>query len=372
MLASATGPHLSDVPASVRVVDLRCRSVAHALPGLVRHLRASRPDAILAGMNHANVVAALARRIACPSARLVLSERANLSAVREEYRGWRMRATLALARLLYPKASAIVAVSDGVADDLSQWLDLPRACITVLPNPIVEARMLGLAAQTPRHPWLVRPDAPVILAAGRLTPQKGFDTLLHAFALARRERRLRLLILGEGEQRASLQSLADTLGIAGDVALPGFDANPFASMRAASLFVLSSRYEGLPGTLIQAMACGTRVVATDCPSGPREILEAGRWGRLVPVGDPAALAAAIGAALDDPAPPEGRARATCYTVDAAVDGYARVLGLRGDTSDPNARRSQAGENAAVAAGAGDEVAAAASRQASNISTGHSR
>ncbi len=242
----------------------------------------------------------------------------------------------------------------------------------MLPNPIVEARMLGLAAQTPRHPWLVRPDAPVILAAGRLTPQKGFDTLLHAFALARRERRLRLLILGEGEQRASLQSLADTLGIAGDVALPGFDANPFASMRAASLFVLSSRYEGLPGTLIQAMACGTRVVATDCPSGPREILEAGRWGRLVPVGDPAALAAAIGAALDDPAPPEGRARATCYTVDAAVDGYARVLGLRGDTSDPNARRSQAGENAAVAAGAGDEVAAAASRQASNISTGHSR
>jgi hypothetical protein len=136
------------------------------------------------------------------------------------------------------------------------------------------------------------------------------------------------------------------------------------------VFVLSSRYEGLPGTLIQAMACGTRVVATDCPSGPSEILEAGRWGRLVPVGDPAALAAAIGAALDDPAPPDGRARATCYSVDAAVDGYARVLGLRGGAPGPLTGRGQAGASIVAATGAGD--GAPASRQASNISTGHSR
>jgi glycosyltransferase involved in cell wall biosynthesis len=327
VLASASGPYLADVPASVRVVDLHSGSVPGALPGLVRHLRASAPDAILAGMNHANVVTALAWRIARPSARLVLSERANLSALRDEYRGLRMRITLALARRLYPWATTLVAVSDGVADDLAGWLGLPRSRITVLLNPVVDPAMLTLSAQPPQHPWLARRDAPVIVAAGRLTAQKGFDTLLHAFALARRERRLRLLILGEGEQRESLRSLAAALGVAEDVDLPGFEPNPFAAMRAASLFVLSSRYEGLPGALIQAMACGTRVVATDCPSGPREILEAGRWGRLVPVGDAAALAAAIGAALDDRAPPDVRARAAAYSVDAAVGGYAHVLGL---------------------------------------------
>lgn len=327
VLASATGPYLADLPASVRIIDLRSGSVPRAIPGLARHLRASRPDALLAAMTQANVAAALAARVARSKARLVLSERANLSAVLEEYRGWRMRTTAALARRLYPQASCIVAVSEGVADDLALQLGLARQHIAVLPNPVVDERLLALAEEPPRHRWLVRCEVPVVVAAGRLIPQKDFGTLLRAFALVRRLRPMRLLIFGDGEQRASLQALVRTLGVEGDVDLPGFDPNPFASMRAADLFVLSSRYEGLPGVLIQAMACGTRVVATDCPSGPREILEGGRWGPLVPVGDAAALAHAIAEALDDPSPPDVRVRSKAYSVDTAVAGYARVLGL---------------------------------------------
>jgi len=327
VLASATGPYLAELPASVRVLDLRRGSALGALPGLIRHLRVSRPDALLSAMNQANVVAALAWLIARSRARLVISERANLSALLGEYRGLRMRATVALARRLYPEASCVVAVSEGVADDLAVRLALPRDGIEVLPNPIVDDRLHRLAAEAPRHRWLVRRDVPVVLAAGRLIAQKDFDTLLRAFARIRRTRPLRLVILGEGERRDALNNLARALGVAEDVDLPGFDANPFAAMRAADVFVLSSRYEGLPGVLIQAMACGTRVVATDCPSGPREILASGRWGRLVPVGDEARLAHAITAALDDPNPPDVRVRAAAYSVDAAVAEYARVLGL---------------------------------------------
>jgi glycosyltransferase involved in cell wall biosynthesis len=136
-----------------------------------------------------------------------------------------------------------------------------------------------------------------------------------------------LLILGEGELRPALESQVGKLGLTGDICLPGFEPNPFAAMHAAAVFVLSSRFEGLPGVLIQAMACGSRIVSTDCPSGPREILEGGVWGQLVPVGDTASLAKAIIAALDDPQEPNVRVRAKTFHAERAIDRYAEVLGL---------------------------------------------
>jgi glycosyltransferase involved in cell wall biosynthesis len=200
--------------------------------------------------------------------------------------------------------------------------------MTTIYNPVVDYRLVTMAQASPSHPWLLSRQVPVILAAGRLVPQKDFTTLIQAFARVRRERPARLLILGDGEQRDALLALAAECGVRDDVDLPGFDPNPFAAMRAASAFVLSSRYEGLPGVLIQAMACGARVVSTDCPSGPREVLEGGRWGTLVPVGDVAALATAVAATLDDPHPPDVRVRTAAFSEEQAVERYARVLGLR--------------------------------------------
>lgn len=327
-LASAEGPYLADLHPKVRVIDLGVASAWRALPGLVRHLRAERPDSFLAAMNHANVVAALAHRIARSQARLVLSERAHLSSVLAEFPGWRMRMTLALMRLTYPWADRIVTVSHGVAEDLLRQLPLDAQRVVTIYNPVVDDALRRKAEAAPTHPWLLSGSVPVVLAAGRLIAQKDFATLLDAFARLRRQRPARLLILGEGELRGPLQARAATLGISEDVALPGFDPNPFPAMRAASLFVLSSRFEGLPGVLVQAMACGARVVSTDCPSGPREVLEGGRWGALVPVGDAAALADAMAAALDAPQPPEVRARAAAFSDEGAVLAYAQALGLR--------------------------------------------
>lgn len=328
VLGSAVGPYLAGLHPSVRVLDLHSPDMLRSLPRLVRHLRQARPEVLFAAMSHANVVAALAHRLARSQARLVLSERVNLSSLFDACQGPRMKVTGALMRLTYPWADCVVAVSDGVARDITRHVPVrPERVVTVY-NPVVDARLLLGAAAAPAHPWLARPDRPVVLAAGRLIAQKDFATLLQAFATLRRGRAARLLILGEGELRTPLLVMAKQLGIGEDVDLPGFDANPFAAMSAASLFVLSSRYEGLPGVLIQAMACGARVVSTDCPSGPSEVLEGGRWGRLVPVGDAAAMAAAMAAALDDPFPPDVRARAAVFSEAEALEGYASALGLR--------------------------------------------
>lgn len=235
-----------------------------------------------------------------------------------------------LARVFYPRAQAVIAVSQGVADDLEGLIGTGRARVLVIPNPVVTPDLTALAAAAADHPWFApEPIAPpVVLAAGRLSPQKDFPTLIRAFALLVRQRDLRLLILGEGPERAALETLIQDLGLTGRVALPGFRANPFALIARARLFVLSSAWEGLPGVLIQAMACGTPVVATDCPSGPREVLADGRYGPLVPVGDPQALAQAMGETLDQPMDSDVlRARAADFGLAPVTRRYLEVLGL---------------------------------------------
>jgi glycosyltransferase involved in cell wall biosynthesis len=327
VLGTASGPFLADLLPAVRVVDLRSSSVISAIPGLVRHLRSTRPSALLSAMSHANVAASVAWRVAGSHPRLVLSERAHFSSVLRQHRSLRMRVTAQMMRLTYPMADRIVAVSRGVACDLVECIRIPPDRIETIYNPVVDQHVLNSAASVPSHRWLAHREAPVVLAVGRLIAQKDFPTLIRAFAILRRTIPLKLVILGEGELRPQLAALADSLGLADDVDLPGFDPNPFSAMRAADVFVLSSRFEGLPGVLIQAMACGVRVVSTDCPSGPREILESGRWGSLVPVADPPALADAIATALAQVDPPDVRTRAAMFSVDAAVDRYARALAI---------------------------------------------
>lgn len=184
----------------------------------------------------------------------------------------------------------------------------------------------ALARQEPNHPWLRVGRPGVVLAAGRLAPEKDFATLLRAFARVRAKRPLRLVILGEGRERPRLTPLAEALGVNADVAMPGTVANPFAFMRRASAFVLSSRHEGLGNVLIEALACGCPVASTDCAAGPAEILDHGRFGPLVPVGDDAALAAAIEGLLDRP-PDRSRLRdrGRAFAVDAAADAYRDLL-----------------------------------------------
>jgi glycosyltransferase involved in cell wall biosynthesis len=325
VLAAAQGPLLDQIPATVRLVDLHAPRVLRSLLPLAGYLRRERPRVLISSMGHANLIAIWAAKLAGGVAPLIVTEHNTLS--QETQRQSRLVGKVwpRLLHVFYPWATSVVAVSRGAADDLARTAGLPRDRIEVVYNPVITPAMLALARAAPDHPWLARGQPPVILGVGRLTGQKDFRNLVRAFAEVRRRRPARLIILGEGPERTAIEDLAHELGVADDMSLPGFQDNALAYMAASAVFVLSSAWEGLPTVLIEALAAGTRVVSTDCPSGPREILQDGRLGALVPVGDAAALAAATLDALDRPAGAISPDALRPFTRDASVDHYLRVI-----------------------------------------------
>ncbi len=327
-LARAAGPLLASVPADAGVTDLSSgRTLSATLP-LAAYLRRTAPFALISAPAHANLVAIWARLLAHVDTRVIATVHNTASQTVRNSRKLQERLYPFLLRLFQPAAYAIVAVSAGAADDLARLAGIPRRRLAVIHNPVVSARIDGLKSATVSHPWFAAGGPAVILAAGRLTAQKDYPTLLRAFSILRRQRPCRLVILGEGELRGGLQALAASLGIAADVDLPGFVDNPYAFMSRCGVFVLSSAWEGFGNVLVEAMACGSQVVSTDCPSGPAEILENGRYGRLVPVGDAQALAGAMAASLDHPLPAGGlRERAATFSIEAAAGRYLQAMGF---------------------------------------------
>lgn len=327
VVCRATGALSGELPDSVRLVNLDGPRIRASLPAMVRYLRRTRPLAVLSALTPTNCLAVWARTLARVPSKLVLSEHTTLSEMASGADGQLERWLPALARHSYPHADALVAVSKGVADDLAGTLGVPRSRISVIANPVVGADLLRKRDEPLNHPWFQPGEPPVVLGAGRLAPVKDFPTLIQAFAEVRKQRSARLLILGEGNQRASLETLVRELGLGADVSMPGFVRNPYVFMRSAAVFVLSSKWEGFGNVLVEAMACGTPVVSTDCPNGPAEILAGGRWGKLVPVGNVPALAQAIVDVLDGRSPPTAELcrRASAYSVDTAVSRYEKVI-----------------------------------------------
>jgi len=293
VLQRAEGPFLSEVPKKVQIVNLKAKRMALALFPLISYLRRAKPRSLLSAMTHTNIIALLAKKFARVKTRVVVSEHNTISITSHTSKALRNRFLPLIAKHLYYWADAVVAVSKGVADDLSDFFKFPRERIQVIYNPVVTPELLEKAEEPLEHPWFRAGEPPVILGVGRLTKQKDFPTIIRAFAIVRKEIPAKLVILGEGEERPKLEALVEKLGLKKDIALPGFVDNPYKYMKHAAVFVLSSRWEGFGNVLVEAMACGTPVVSTDCPSGPAEILEGGRWGQLVPVGDEKALASAI-------------------------------------------------------------------------------
>ena len=323
VLARAEGPFLAQVHEDVRVVDLGSGHVAKSLPRLTRYLRRERPHALLSSLNYVNIIAVIACVLARVPTRVILGEHSTPSQDRPA--GLRNRVVRHLMPLLYPRADLVVAVSEGVADDLSRTINLARERIRVIYNPVVRPEILVKAAASPDHPWFREGEPPVVLGIGRLTEAKDFRTLIRAVACLRKHRNVRLIILGEGVLREALEAQVAELGVSDHVALPGFVDNPYSYIRRSAVFALSSRWEGLPTVLIEAMACGTSVVSTDCPSGPREILGNGVWGKLVPVGDATAIAEAIDETLDERSSPEVAVRAADFSVEKAATSYIDAL-----------------------------------------------
>ena len=328
VLHARTGALAGRVPEGCRVVVLGGRRTAEDVPRLAWFLRRARPDVLLASLDHNNIAAMLARRLAGGRTRLVICQHNALSAEAEHMRGLKYRAVPLLYRLLGGAADGIVAVSAGVADDLARTAGIARGRVTVIHNPVISGDFMARASTAVDDPWLTADAPPVLVWVGRLVAQKDPHTLLRAFAEVAAP--ARLLLLGEGELRPELERLVAELGLRGRVRFAGFQANPLPWIREAHALVLSSRYEGLGNVIVEALGCGTAVVSTDCPHGPREILEDGRHGALVPVGDAAALAAAMREALAggrDPAALRGRAAA--FTAEHAAARHLELFARLG-------------------------------------------
>lgn len=319
------GAYRGQVPDSLRVVELG-RAARHAVPALARYLGKARPAALLSALENTNIAAAIVRSLPGKRVRTVLSIHNQMSVAAERAEGSRGRLVPRLARLLYPRVDALVAISEGVAQDLASILGIPRERIHKIYNPAVPRDLDARLADPVPHPWLEPGSPPVVLGAGRFVPQKDFPTLIAAFRRLRSRRPCRLVLLGEGPLRSQLERLVADAGLADDVLMPGFVENPFVWMAGASVFALSSAWEGFGNVVAEALACGTPVVSTDCPSGPAEILENGRYGHLVPVGDADALADAIAATLDSPPASKAalRSRGRWFTAANVADRYLEL------------------------------------------------
>jgi glycosyltransferase involved in cell wall biosynthesis len=332
LLGDSTGPLAEQLPANVRVASLGRAHVRQVVPALVRHFRRHRTDCLISTLDHANVAALVARAAAASSIPVAVRVANTMGEVAASGPSRKDRLAMLAARALYPHAQAVIAPSFGVAEDLERVVGARlRRTIRVIPNPVIGSDLAARAAAGPGHPWLEAGQPPVLLTVASLTAKKNHALLLRAAADLRRQAPVRTMILGEGPERGTLEALATRLGLrlGEDVCVPGWVPDPYPYLARCAVYVLASDREGLPGALIQALACGARVVATDCRSGPREILDGGRLGRLVPVGDVAAMTSAIRETLAERAagtkPADPWSVLSRYTEADAIAAYGALV-----------------------------------------------
>lgn len=303
ILGTAIGPYLRQLDGKVRLVDLQSQRIMASIRKLRIYLHENNPDVLISTQVHVNIAALAAVKLSHVKTTLIFREASTFSIHSKREKTLKGRAVAMASKLFYRFADAYIAVSGGVAEDLHKTFHIPERKISVIYNPVVNDQLYAKSNEENDHPWFAKDSPRVILACGRLTKSKDYPTLLRAFSLVRKKADVRLMILGDDPDAEGIKEQlllqASELGISEHICLPGFMENPYSFMRRSSVFVLSSLYEGLPGVLIQAMACGCPVVSTDCPSGPREILDGGRFGALVETGNAEQMAGAILNALEN-------------------------------------------------------------------------
>lgn len=334
ILANAEGEYLEKVPPEVRLINLNSRTpvILWKTLALRHYLQQEQPTYLLSALDILSA-ATWAKKLADVPTKIIMCVQTNLSQQFKNDTGIMSKIRPLLVKQWYPLADGTIAASQGVAEDVSQISGIPVKNINVIYNPVVMPELFDKAKEPINHPWLASGEPPVLLGVGRLVPQKDFPTLIKAFALVKKQISVKLVILGEGEKRPQLEALVQELGLENDVDMPGFKDNPYTYMAKATLFVLSSAWEGFGNVVAEAMAVGTPVVSTNCPSGPSEILESGKYGKLVSVGDVNGLANAILETLKNPTNSQLlQERALDFTVDNVVDQYLRVLGVESQKS----------------------------------------
>jgi glycosyltransferase involved in cell wall biosynthesis len=335
---------LNQVPTSVNIINLhtviehRIKSYVQIILAIIKYLNQEKPDFLLSNIPLANWLSLVAKKFTNYRVKVFVIEHSfflqdTLKIVKSNTTTTKSKTNIELLisplmHWLYPQAQGIIAVSQSLAQYVETTLDLKPDSVKVIYNPVIDAEMLLKSKYEVDNDWINSQSEPVFLAVGRLSLQKDYETMLKAFAQYKLNNSGKLLILGEGELRTKLENLITTLKLDNEVNLLGFTDNPYAYMSKVNCLILSSLWEGLPTVLIEAMACGCQVIATDCPYGSKEILAAGEYGFLVPTQDISALAQAMGQVLISPKNPEKlQQRAKDFMIEKAAAEYLSFIGL---------------------------------------------
>ncbi|WP_424005004.1 glycosyltransferase (plasmid) [Haloarcula salina] len=322
------GAFREEVADDVTLVDLETPEVpvlgiGASVPQFARYLRRREPAMLFSQMTYANVIHLFTQLVAGTDT-VAISTIHNTLGMQEESKE---KLVQWLQRRLAGRSDQFVAVSEGVAQSVVEYVGVDREKVSVLHNPIPVDEVRDRAEESVDHPWIESDDLDVVLGVGRLERAKNYGSFLRAFERVQAARPdTRAIIVGRGSKRDELEELAAELGIKDAVSFPGFVDNPYGYMAGADVLTMSSIHEGLPTVLIEALACGCPVVSTDCPSGPSEILENGEYGPLVAVDDDEGLASAIQETLDDPLPSDVLIqRANDFAPDAVIDQYEAFI-----------------------------------------------
>lgn len=328
VLVQSTGEYTKQIPATLNVISLDSPRLTASLFKLILYFKKQKPKALISALEDTNLIAILARQIARTPTKLIVTVHNHLSHEVKYSTQLKRKIVPYLIRWMYCYADAVVGVSEGVVQDLLKF-GSQKSKTHVIYNPIVTPDLLSKIKDPLDNSWFKSKEIPVIVAVGRLNRQKDFGTLIHAFSQVIKHRPARLVILGDGEEREKLESLIQKLNLTDQVALLNFVANPYIYMRDSALLVLSSAWEGFGNVLVEAMAVGTPVVSTNCDSGPAEILENGKYGRLVEVGDVNALAEAILETLNHQhiTSEELISRSSNFSLDIAISKYQELLDI---------------------------------------------
>ncbi|TYS69862.1 glycosyltransferase [Sutcliffiella horikoshii] len=325
LVADAKGEYMDLVPDSVNLVDLKKPRLLSCIPDIKKYLIERKPDAFISGKDYINLTVIMAKLLARSKTNLIVTTHTNISRQLEVLNSRSFKVIARLVKYFYRFANHIVGVSTGVADDLYHITGINKSKIHVVYNPVVTDELLTKAQQDVEHPWF-NEDVPVAVTVGRFDKAKDYPTLLNAMRVLQDSRKVRLIVVGDGAEKDHLLSLVVQYKLNDVVDFVGFQSNPYPYMRKADLFVLSSAYEGFGVVVAEALAVGTPVVSTDCPSGPGEILEGGKYGTLVNVGDYIGLARGMDAALKSPMPKEKLLeRSLFFTIKNSADSYEKLI-----------------------------------------------
>jgi len=329
IVANLVGDYISEIPEGAKIVNLNSKKTIFSTFKFISHLKKNKPDVLISTLRRANIVAVLSKILTSKKFKLILREANSFSEDAVKNSSLSEKIINSLCKLFYPKADAIVAVSEKMSEEIGYHFKISKNKIHYIYNPVIDESIDEKILQKPDHKWFDNKNFAIILGIGRITPQKDFETLIKAFDIVRKQKKAKLIILGKPDssnaELEKLKILVSKLNINNDIDFFGFVENPFAFLANADLFVLSSRFEGLPGTLIQALYCGCPVVSVDCTTGPSEILENGKYGLLCKPGDYESLALNMLKTLEESKTKEElKSRGKLYSIQSSSELYYKL------------------------------------------------